>query len=137
MAFACATCMLVFVRSPSGAVWELQLAATAAVEEVKQRISKLTPLPAWKQDLWLNGARLDDERTLADHGVEAECTLLLTQRADCQRDQEMNRCMPILMHVCAALELHEDFAVELYLLGISSDACIPFMCPPPHRLPSP
>ena len=120
--------MLVFVRSPSGAVWEFQLAATSAVQELKQLISKLTPLPPGKQDLWLSATRLEDDRTLADYGVEAESTLRLSQRIDRQREDEMNRCMPIIMHVCAALQLHEDFAVELYLFGFSSDTSIPFMC---------
>jgi hypothetical protein len=120
--------MVVFVRSPSGAIWELQLLATTAVEQVKQQISKLIPLPPWKQDLWLSATRLDDNRTLADYGVQAESTLRLSQRVDHQRDAEMNRCMPILMHVCAALQLHEDFAVELFLLGFTSDTSIPFMC---------
>jgi hypothetical protein len=120
--------MLVFVRSPSGAIWELQLAASAAVEQVKQHISKLTPLPPWKQDIWHNTTRLEDDRTLADYGVAAESTLRLSQRVDRQREEEMNRCMPIMMHVCATLQLHEDFAVELYLFGFSSDTSIPFMC---------
>jgi hypothetical protein len=120
--------MLVFVRSPSGAIWELQLAASTPVVDVKQQVSKLTPLPPWKQDLWLNSTRLDDDRTLADHGVVAESTLHLSQRIDRQREEEMNRCMPIIMHVCTTLQLHEDFAVELYLFGFSSDTSIPFMC---------
>jgi hypothetical protein len=71
--------------------------------------------------------RLEDERTLADYGLEAESTLRLSQRTDRQRDEEMNRFMPILMHVCASLQLHEDFAIELYLSGFSSDISIPFM----------
>ena len=74
--------------------------------------------------------RLDDNRTLADYGVQAESTLRLSQRIDHQRDAEMNRCMPTLMHVCAALQLHEDFAVEL-LLHFSCSAS-----QATHRFPS-
>ena len=111
------TAMLVFVRSYSGTVYEFQLAASSAVQELKLLISKRTPLPPWKQDLWINTTRLEDDRTLADYGVEVESTLRLSQRVDREREDDMNRCMPIIMHVCAALQLHEDFAVELYLTG--------------------
>jgi hypothetical protein len=127
--------MLVFVRSASGAVWELQLISSTTVAQVKQQLSKLTPLPPWKQELWLSSTRLEDDRTLADHGVGAESTLRLSQRVNRQREEEMARTMPIIIHVCAALEMHEDFAVELYLLGFSSDVTIPFMCEDALRLP--
>jgi hypothetical protein len=120
--------MLVFVRSPSSAVWELQLISSTTVAQVKQQLSKLTPLPPWKQELWLSSTRLEDERTLADYGIGAESTLRLSQRVNRQREEEMGRTMPIMIHVCAALDMHEDFAVELYLLGFSSDVTIPFMC---------
>ena len=124
--------MLVFVRSHSGTIWEFQLSASSPVHDLKQLISKRTPLPPWKQNLWLGTIRLEDDRTLADHGVGAESTLSLVQRVDRQREDEMNRCMPIIMHVCAALQLHEDFAVELYLFGFSSDTAIPFMYDAPR-----
>ena len=120
--------MLVFVRSYSGTIWEFQLSASSSVHELKQLISKRAPLPPWKQNLWLGTTHLEDERTLADYGVDAGSTLNLVQRVDRRREDEMNRCMPIIMHVCAALQLHEDFAVELYLFGFSSDTAIHFMC---------
>ena len=128
------TAMLVFVRSYSGTVYEFQLAASSAVQELKLLISKRTPLPPWKQDLWFSTTRLEDDRTLADYGVEVESTLRLSQRVDREREDDMNRCMPVIMHVCAALQLHEDFAVELYLLGFSSDTSIPFMCDVTHSI---
>jgi len=70
--------MLVFVRSPQSC-WELQLISSTTVAQVKQQLSKLTPLPPWKQELWLGSTRLEDERTLADYGVGAESTLRLSQ----------------------------------------------------------
>jgi hypothetical protein len=119
--------MLVFVRSHSGTTWEFQLSASSPVNELKQLISKRTPLPPWKQNLLFGTTLLEDDRTLADYGLDAESTLSLVHRVDRQREDEMNRCMPIIIHVCAALQLHEDFAVELYLFGFSSDTAIPFM----------
>jgi hypothetical protein len=119
--------MLVFVRSPSGAVWELQTMSSNTVAQVKQQLSKLTPFPHWKQELWFGSTCLEDERTLADYGISTESTLRLCQCVNRQREEEMCQHMPILMHVCAVLELHEDFAVELYLLGFSSDITIPLM----------
>jgi hypothetical protein len=120
--------MVVFVRSPSNAVWELLLCPTATVGAVKEKLCRMTPWPAWKQDLWLGNLKLEDERTLADCGVVAEATLRLSQRFDLRREAEIELRMPIMSHVCCALMLPEDFAVELYLSGFTCDTCIPFMC---------
>jgi hypothetical protein len=119
--------MLVFVRVPGNALLELTLPATITVGTVKDKLSKLTPFPAWKQDLWLQNTNLEDERTLAECGVETESTLRLSQRFDPRRDAEMEQRMPIITHVCSALMLPEDFAVELYMSGFSCDTCIPLL----------
>ena len=82
------------------------------------------------------------ERTLADHGVEHDCTVQLIDRVDRERAEAIERSMPI-MSVAAAAGLHIHFLEDLYELpppalcfcnnlnmyelGFDNDASIPLL----------
>lgn len=67
------------------------------------------------------------ERTLADHGVEHDCTVQLIDRVDRERAEAIERSMPIMSVAAAAAGLHIHFLDDLYELGFDNDASIPLL----------
>ena len=69
--------MQIFVRSPSGKTFTLQVDGSDTVESEKREIAAENRLPAYRQRLVYSGREMGNEQRLEDYGVGQGSTLHL------------------------------------------------------------
>ena len=72
--------MQIFVRTLSGKIVTFEVEACDRIEDVKNKIQEKEGVPPDQQQLLLDGALLEDDRTLQGYGIQEQSTLYLRPR---------------------------------------------------------
>ena len=70
--------MPIFVKTPAGKIFILEIEVTDTIEYVKAKIHDETGIPSDQQGLIFNGESLEDRCTLDDYHIEDESMLYLS-----------------------------------------------------------
>merc|ERR1712203_178642 len=117
--------MQIFIKTLAGHTIPLEVEALQTVDDVKDKIAEDSGIPPWQQCLTFSGKQLEDQRTLAEYGVNKETELYLSMdmRGGCFMFSIALILIIILACCCAPLSCGTSLLV------------VPFLIPPLFILP--
>ena len=67
--------MQIFVKFTSGKILTLEVEPTDSIDSIKQKVQEREGIPPNRQQLFFNGQRLEEGKTLSDYNIQKESIL--------------------------------------------------------------
>jgi ubiquitin C len=76
----------IFVKTLTGATVTISCEPTDKIETMKAKIQEKVEVPADRQCLLFAGKRLENDRTIADYGIQQESTIFMVMRMSAETE---------------------------------------------------